>query len=139
MWEELWMKKCHDESEIVNWITVNTKPSPKCHKPTIWLCGFVAKHFGEFINPAICDSSYVDIFLLIYLYISFCLCGGATRKEHTWSKIANYSCGRYKEDKKRKPLQRKNSGVTFTITLGTMPILILLSLQRVNQWTEQAI
>lgn len=26
-------KKCHDESETVNWITVHTKPCPKCHKP----------------------------------------------------------------------------------------------------------
>ncbi|CAL9223126.1 unnamed protein product, partial [Arabidopsis halleri] len=30
---ELWRKKCYDESETVNWITVHTKPCPKCHKP----------------------------------------------------------------------------------------------------------
>ncbi|KAK6136797.1 hypothetical protein DH2020_029467 [Rehmannia glutinosa] len=32
MWV-LWTKKCRDESETVNWITVHTKPCPKCHKP----------------------------------------------------------------------------------------------------------
>ncbi|KAG5625033.1 hypothetical protein H5410_010251 [Solanum commersonii] len=32
MWE-LWTKKCRDESETVNWITVHTKPCPN------WLCG----------------------------------------------------------------------------------------------------
>ncbi|KAL5130018.1 putative E3 ubiquitin-protein ligase ARI1 [Glycine soja] len=32
MWE-LWAKKCRDESETVNWITVHTKPCPN------WLCG----------------------------------------------------------------------------------------------------
>ncbi|KAF7140226.1 hypothetical protein RHSIM_Rhsim06G0105700 [Rhododendron simsii] len=29
---ELWTRKSHDESETVNWITVYTKPCPKCHK-----------------------------------------------------------------------------------------------------------
>ncbi|KAL4581252.1 hypothetical protein LXL04_017462 [Taraxacum kok-saghyz] len=42
MWA-LWIKKCRDESETVNWITVHTKPCPKCHKPVEknggWLCG----------------------------------------------------------------------------------------------------
>ncbi|KVI01962.1 Zinc finger, C6HC-type, partial [Cynara cardunculus var. scolymus] len=32
MWA-LWTKKCRDESETVNWITVHTKPCPN------WLCG----------------------------------------------------------------------------------------------------
>ncbi|KAK2971050.1 hypothetical protein RJ640_017202, partial [Escallonia rubra] len=32
MWN-LWAKKCKDESETVNWITVNTKFCPKCQKP----------------------------------------------------------------------------------------------------------
>ena len=35
MWE-LWSKKCQDESETVNWITINTKPCPKCCKPASW-------------------------------------------------------------------------------------------------------
>ncbi|KAG6474140.1 hypothetical protein ZIOFF_068064 [Zingiber officinale] len=30
---KLWTKKCQDESETVNWITINTKPCLKCHKP----------------------------------------------------------------------------------------------------------
>ncbi|KAL9830328.1 putative IBR domain, E3 ubiquitin ligase RBR family [Arabidopsis thaliana] len=32
MWK-LWKKKCEDESETVNWMTVNTKLCPKCSKP----------------------------------------------------------------------------------------------------------
>ncbi|KAH7866604.1 hypothetical protein Vadar_022629 [Vaccinium darrowii] len=31
MWE-LWTKKCRDETTTANWITVHTKPCPKCHK-----------------------------------------------------------------------------------------------------------
>ncbi|KAJ4836069.1 carbonyl reductase (NADPH-dependent) ari1 [Turnera subulata] len=78
MWE-LWCKKCRDESETVNWITVHTKPCPKCHKP-------VEKNGGCNLVSCICGQA-------------FCwLCGGATGREHTWSRIANHSCGRYKED-----------------------------------------
>lgn len=32
MWE-LWLRKCRDDSETINWIKVNTKNCPKCHKP----------------------------------------------------------------------------------------------------------
>ncbi|XP_068656256.1 probable E3 ubiquitin-protein ligase ARI2 [Aristolochia californica] len=79
MWE-LWAKKCRDESETVNWITVNTKPCPKCHKP-------VEKNGGCNLVSCICGQA-------------FCwLCGGATGREHTWSSIAGHSCGRYKEDR----------------------------------------
>ncbi|KAL0334777.1 UNVERIFIED_CONTAM: putative E3 ubiquitin-protein ligase ARI1 [Sesamum radiatum] len=78
MWE-LWTKKCRDESETVNWITVHTKPCPKCHKP-------VEKNGGCNLVSCICGQA-------------FCwLCGGATGRDHTWSHIANHSCGRYKED-----------------------------------------
>lgn len=78
MWK-LWCKKCRDESETVNWITVHTKPCPKCHKP-------VEKNGGCNLVSCICGQA-------------FCwLCGGATGREHTWSRIANHSCGRYKED-----------------------------------------
>ncbi|XP_009375306.2 probable E3 ubiquitin-protein ligase ARI2 isoform X3 [Pyrus x bretschneideri] len=81
MWE-LWAKKCRDESETVNWITVHTKPCPKCHKP-------VEKNGGCNLVSCICGQA-------------FCwLCGGATGRNHTWSSIAGHSCGRYKEDKEQ--------------------------------------
>ncbi|KAD6454205.1 hypothetical protein E3N88_08911 [Mikania micrantha] len=82
MWE-LWVKKCRDESETVNWITVYTKPCPKCHKP-------VEKNGGCNLVGCICGQA-------------FCwLCGGATGREHTWSTITGHSCGRYKEDQEKK-------------------------------------
>ncbi|VVB10838.1 unnamed protein product [Arabis nemorensis] len=81
MWE-LWKKKCQDESETVNWITVHTKPCPKCYKP-------VEKNGGCNLVTCICGQS-------------FCwLCGGATGRDHTWSSIAGHSCGRYQEDKEK--------------------------------------
>ncbi|PIN22131.1 putative E3 ubiquitin ligase [Handroanthus impetiginosus] len=87
MWE-LWSKKCRDESETVNWITVHTKPCPKCHKP-------VEKNGGCNLVSCICGQA-------------FCwLCGVATGRDHTWSHIANHSCGRYKEDKEKKAERAK--------------------------------
>ncbi|KAL6211632.1 hypothetical protein ACLB2K_016855 [Fragaria x ananassa] len=81
MWE-LWAKKCRDESETVNWITVHTKPCPKCHKP-------VEKNGGCNLVSCICGQA-------------FCwLCGGATGRNHTWSSIEGHSCGRFKEDKEK--------------------------------------
>ncbi|GLT43042.1 hypothetical protein SLA2020_170160 [Shorea laevis] len=81
MWEH-WTKKCRDESETVNWITVHTKPCPKCHKP-------VEKNGGCNLVSCICGQA-------------FCwLCGGATGRDHTWSRIAGHSCGRYKEDREK--------------------------------------
>ena len=50
MWE-LWIKKCRDESETVNWITVNTKPCPKCHKP-------VEKNGGCNLVACICGQAF---------------------------------------------------------------------------------
>ncbi|THU50910.1 hypothetical protein C4D60_Mb06t25350 [Musa balbisiana] len=49
MWE-LWTKKCQDESETVNWITVNTKPCPKCHKPVEKNVGYVVVLLEEIIH-----------------------------------------------------------------------------------------
>ncbi|XP_074345303.1 putative E3 ubiquitin-protein ligase ARI2 isoform X2 [Apium graveolens] len=78
MWE-LWLKKCRDESETVNWLTVHTKPCPKCHKP-------VEKNGGCNLVSCICGQC-------------FCwLCGAATGRDHTWSSISGHSCGRFKED-----------------------------------------
>lgn len=50
MWK-LWMKKCRDESETVNWITVNTKPCPKCHK-------HVEKNGGCNLVSCICGQNF---------------------------------------------------------------------------------
>ncbi|XP_010254991.1 PREDICTED: probable E3 ubiquitin-protein ligase ARI2 isoform X2 [Nelumbo nucifera] len=87
MWE-LWTKKCQDESETVNWITVNTKPCPKCHKP-------VEKNGGCNLVSCICGQA-------------FCwLCGGATGRDHTWSSISGHSCGRYKEDHEKRAERAK--------------------------------
>ncbi|KAL5558112.1 hypothetical protein UlMin_034323 [Ulmus minor] len=78
MWE-LWMKKCQDESETVNWITVHTKPCPKCHK-------LVEKNGGCNLMRCVCGQS-------------FCwLCAAPTGTSHTWTTISGHSCGRYKED-----------------------------------------
>ncbi|KAL3614144.1 carbonyl reductase (NADPH-dependent) ari1 [Castilleja foliolosa] len=87
MWV-MWTKKCRDESETVNWMTVNTKPCPKCFKP-------VEKNGGCNLVSCICGQA-------------FCwLCGGATGREHTWNSIANHSCGRYKEDSEKKAKSAK--------------------------------
>ncbi|XP_010530857.1 PREDICTED: probable E3 ubiquitin-protein ligase ARI2 isoform X2 [Tarenaya hassleriana] len=81
MWEQ-WRKKCRDELEAVKWITVNTKACPKCGKP-------VEKDGGCNLVTCICRQS-------------FCwLCGAATGRDHTWSRILGHSCGRYQEDKKK--------------------------------------
>ncbi|XP_010514481.1 PREDICTED: probable E3 ubiquitin-protein ligase ARI3 [Camelina sativa] len=81
MWK-LWTKKCADESESVNWITVNTKLCPKCSKP-------ISKRDGCNLMTCKCGQH-------------FCwLCGEATGVSHTWTTIEGHSCGRYKDDKVR--------------------------------------
>ncbi len=50
MWA-LWDKKCKDESETVNWLTVHTKPCPKCHKP-------VEKNGGCNLVGCICGQAF---------------------------------------------------------------------------------
>ncbi|KAF3786598.1 putative E3 ubiquitin-protein ligase [Nymphaea thermarum] len=87
MWD-LWTKKCKDESETINWMTVHTKPCPKCHKP-------VEKNGGCNLVSCLCGQA-------------FCwLCGAATRREHTWTSIEGHSCGRYKEDREKKAERAK--------------------------------
>ncbi|GLT96025.1 hypothetical protein SLE2022_136740 [Rubroshorea leprosula] len=82
MWK-LWMNKCQDESETVNWITINTKPCPKCGK-------LVEKNGGCNLVACVCGQP-------------FCwLCGEATGRNHTWEKIEGHSCGRYEEEHMRK-------------------------------------
>ncbi|XP_022772809.1 probable E3 ubiquitin-protein ligase ARI2 isoform X4 [Durio zibethinus] len=82
MWE-LWSKKCQDESETVNWITINTKPCPKCHKP-------VEKNGGCNHVSCLCGQSFCWI------------CGTATGRDHTYTSITGHSCGRYKNDHEKK-------------------------------------
>ncbi|KAL3505246.1 hypothetical protein ACH5RR_035087 [Cinchona calisaya] len=87
MWK-LWTKKCHDESETVNWITVNTKSCPRCYKP-------VEKNGGCNLVSCICGQP-------------FCwLCGSATGLNHTWDSIEGHSCGRFKEDEVEKTERAK--------------------------------
>ncbi|CAN6459874.1 unnamed protein product [Victoria cruziana] len=81
-------EKCKDESETINWMTVHTKPCPKCHKP-------VEKNGGCNLVSCLCGQA-------------FCwLCGAATRREHTWTSIEGHSCGRYKEDREKKAERAK--------------------------------
>jgi ariadne-1 len=89
MWE-LWMQKCRDESETVNWITVNTKSCPKCHKP-------VDKNGGCNLVVCICGQA-------------FCwLCGAPTGRDHTWSSISGHSCGRFTEDQTKRTEDAKKN------------------------------
>ncbi|KAF9620206.1 hypothetical protein IFM89_010941 [Coptis chinensis] len=87
MWK-LWAKKCKDESETVNWMTVNTKPCPKCYKP-------VEKNGGCNLVSCICGQPFCWV------------CGGATGRDHTWTSISGHSCGRYKEDTEKKAERAK--------------------------------
>jgi len=76
---KLWDKKWQDDSETLNWITVNTKLCPKCGKK-------VNKDGGCNLVSCVCGQN-------------FCwLCGGATGGRHTQTSIEGHSCGRYKED-----------------------------------------
>ncbi|ESQ32692.1 hypothetical protein EUTSA_v10005453mg [Eutrema salsugineum] len=94
MWK-LWRKKCEDESETVNWITVHTRVCPKCNKP-------VHRSDGCNLMTCICGQH-------------FCwLCGGATGRDHTWTSISGHSCGRYKEDKVRQMERAKRDLNRYT-------------------------
>lgn len=94
MWE-LWTKKCRDESETINWITVNTKNCPKCLKP-------VEKNGGCNLVRCICGQY-------------FCwLCGGATGSAHTWESIAGHTCGRFKEEHIANAKRAKSEIIRYT-------------------------
>ncbi|EOA25192.1 hypothetical protein CARUB_v10018509mg [Capsella rubella] len=94
MWK-LWTKKCADESETVNWITVNTKLCPKCTKP-------ISKSEGCNLMTCKCGQH-------------FCwLCGEATGVSHTWTTIDGHSCGRYKDDKVRQMERAKRDLDRYT-------------------------
>ncbi|KAM7473051.1 hypothetical protein LguiA_011234 [Lonicera macranthoides] len=81
---ELWTKKCKDESETVNWITVNTKNCPKCSKA-------VEKNGGCNLVRCICGQT-------------FCWkCGQA----NTYNTLHSHSCGRYKEEHENKTKHAK--------------------------------
>lgn len=78
MWE-MWEEKMSGDSETRNWLAANTKPCPKCTKP-------VEKNGG--CNLVVCKCGQ-----------PFCwLCGQATGVQHTWTSIANHSCGRFKDE-----------------------------------------
>lgn len=78
MWE-MWEEKVNGDSETRNWLAANTKPCPKCTKP-------VEKNGG--CNLVVCKCGQ-----------PFCwLCGQGTGMQHTWTSIANHSCGRFKDE-----------------------------------------
>lgn len=82
MWD-LWEEKVTGDSETRNWMAINTKPCPKCTKP-------VEKNGG--CNLVVCTCGQ-----------AFCwLCGGATGRAHTWTSIADHSCGRFKDEAEEK-------------------------------------
>ncbi|KAF4386572.1 hypothetical protein F8388_006527 [Cannabis sativa] len=82
MWA-LWVKKCQDDSETLNYISFHTKHCPKCHK-------LVEKNGGCNLVNCICGQP-------------FCwLCGEATGRTHTYAFIEGHSCGRFKEETKEK-------------------------------------
>ncbi|RAL47316.1 hypothetical protein DM860_013281 [Cuscuta australis] len=94
MWE-LWMKKCSDDSETVNYKAVYTKDCPKCKKP-------VEKNEGCNLVRCMCGQP-------------FCwLCGGATGLAHTWDSIEGHTCGRYKENYKEKIVNAKKQLLRYT-------------------------
>ncbi|CAL9248361.1 unnamed protein product [Arabidopsis halleri] len=94
MWK-LWKKKCEDESETVNWMTVNTRLCPKCSKP-------IQKRDG--CNHMTCKCGQF-----------FCwLCGQATGAEHGFRSIAGHSCGRYKDEKVRQKERAKRDLDRYT-------------------------
>ncbi|XP_057468810.1 probable E3 ubiquitin-protein ligase ARI1 isoform X1 [Actinidia eriantha] len=81
MWDH-WTRKCQNESATVNWITVHTKPCPRCHK-------LVEKSGGCNLVTCICGQH-------------FCwLCAKATGYAHTWDNIEGHSCGRYTKEQGR--------------------------------------
>ncbi|WOK99603.1 putative E3 ubiquitin-protein ligase ARI2 isoform X1 [Canna indica] len=78
MWK-LWVQKCHDESGTADWILVNTKSCPKCHK-------LVEKNGG--CNHVTCKCGQY-----------FCwLCGGATGAEHSINSIDGHKCNRFDKE-----------------------------------------
>lgn len=63
MWE-LWRKKCRDESETVNWITVHTKLCPKCCKP-------VEKNGGCNLVRCICGQCFwYELYCFLFSYFA---------------------------------------------------------------------
>ena len=74
-----WRLKCADGSETVTWVAAHTKPCPKCGKSIEKAggCNLVQCHCGT----CICW-----------------LCGAQTGREHTWTTIAEHTCGRWRQD-----------------------------------------
>ncbi|XP_038970263.1 probable E3 ubiquitin-protein ligase ARI1 isoform X2 [Phoenix dactylifera] len=116
MWE-LWIKKCNDDLENINWFRANTKHCPKCYKP-------VEKDGGCNLVTCVCGQH-------------FCwLCGGATGFRHSWNRIADHSCDGFKEEKNEnrlmetikesmRLLENKQSGIkNFSWVLNGLHILL---------------
>lgn len=64
MWEN-WVRKCTVESDSVEWIALNTKFCPKCHKP-------VQKNGGCNLVVCICRQPFWYVLRLLLLHPSMC-------------------------------------------------------------------
>ncbi|KAG5543305.1 hypothetical protein RHGRI_016138 [Rhododendron griersonianum] len=120
MWK-LWMGKCQNESETVNWITVHTKPCPKCLKAVeknggCNLCGWGLHAFLllDSLLEVYCLSILLFIDAVVLLLVIFDLMHNktsekqqntinklATGSAHTWDSIQDHSCGRYTEEQEK--------------------------------------
>ncbi|KAM7477272.1 hypothetical protein LguiB_024515 [Lonicera macranthoides] len=105
MWE-LWTKKCKDESESINWITVNTKTCPNCCKPVEKNggCNMRSKFKPWHLRPPSVNAVPVCSLLVNPDPILVCSprastswkCGGAVNNHGA------HGCGRYKEEHEKK-------------------------------------
>ena len=75
-----WRLKCADGSETVTWVAAHTKPCPKCAKP-------IEKAGGCNLVQCPCGTCICW------------LCGAQTGREHTWTTIAEHTCGRWRQEK----------------------------------------
>jgi ariadne-1 len=74
-----WRLKCADGSETVTWVAAHTKPCPKCGKS-------IEKAGGCNLVQCVCGTCICW------------LCGAQTGREHTWTTIAEHTCGRWRQD-----------------------------------------
>ncbi|KAF8110491.1 hypothetical protein N665_0083s0053 [Sinapis alba] len=92
---KLLKKKCEDESETLNWITVHTRMCPKYRK-------YVHMNDGCNLRTCICGQH-------------FCwLCGGATGVSHTCTTIEGHCCGKLKEHKVKRMERTKRDLERYT-------------------------
>ena len=86
----MWMKKCEDDSETANWITVNTKDCPKCQTP-------IEKNGG--CNHMSCKSCKTH----------FCWqCGKKMEDREYGGNPESHGCNKYKESNSKDQEQEQS-------------------------------